>query len=556
MAMISHPDLLLALLFWGCGGPDSGGGPDSAGVLVRVGEAAITQGHFEKLEMNLPDDLKPQGSGVEAIRELLGSLVDREIMVLEAEALGFSDDPGVQRRLTQKRVERLKKMVLSRAVGESQVPDEEVETAYRTQGWSRRVRPAHILTKTEEEAWEIVRAVKAGADFAELAKERSTAPDGQRGGDVGQFFGMEAGQSELVRTALSLAPGEVSVPIRSRHGYEVIQTVEVDEVALEDVRHAIVSSLSKQKSAAEHETLLRELEEEFEVAYDSDGVEAMLAAIRDTSATPVTQIDLPLVRYGGTRELTVGAASRSLLRKRLPLQALGDSAAVSTAVRTRLLADSLLVMKARKGGWHESEEFLSYIETERRKLLVNHLRRREVLEKVEVSQDELQEEYERDPDELQVPVMVGVTVITAKERGEAEMLLSSIRGGADMVELARQQSTRPGGARSGDHLHISEGESEKWGPLYDTAWRAEVGSLVGPVEVKGGFSILRIEERMDARARTLDEMTPILRHRITQRRNLEAFEEFIVRLRSEYDNRIRWNDESISELAARRADRE
>ena len=543
--------LVSSFLILGCGGAGSGG------VLVRVGDAAITQADLERLETRLSDDLKPEGSGVEAIRELLGSLVDREIMVLEAEALGFFDDPEVQRRLTRKGVDRLKEMMLAREVGEPQVSDKEVETAYRTQGWGRRVRPAHILTSTEEEAWEIVRAVKGGADFAELARQRSMAPDGERGGDVGQFFGMAAGQSALgVRAALSLAPGEVSAPIKARQGYEVIQTIEVEEVALEDVRHAIATSLRNQKLAAEHDELLRQLEEGFEVVYEGDGVEAMLTAIKDTSGTPVTQIELPLVHYGEGRELTVGAASRSLLRKKLPLRALGDSAAVATALRQWLLADSLLAMKARKNGWHESDEFLSYIEEERRKLLVKNLRRREVLDRVEVSQEELQQEYERDADELQVSAAVGVTSITVNERSAAEKLLSSIRGGSDMSELARQHGNRPSGARSADHLHINEGETEKWGPLYDAVWQGEVGSVVGPVELKDGFSILRIEERIDARVRTLDEITPILRHRITQRKNLEAFEAYIVRLRGEYDDRIRWNDERISELASRRADRE
>ncbi|MEZ5834370.1 MAG: peptidylprolyl isomerase [Geminicoccaceae bacterium] len=49
------------------------------------------------------------------------------------------------------------------------------------------VKARHILLKTEDEVKEIIKELDGGADFAELAKEKSTGPSGPNGGDLGYF---------------------------------------------------------------------------------------------------------------------------------------------------------------------------------------------------------------------------------------------------------------------------------------------------------------------------------------------------------------------------------
>lgn len=50
-----------------------------------------------------------------------------------------------------------------------------------------RVKASHILVKTEAEAKEIMQKIKAGDDFAKLAKLYSQCPSGNAGGDLGYF---------------------------------------------------------------------------------------------------------------------------------------------------------------------------------------------------------------------------------------------------------------------------------------------------------------------------------------------------------------------------------
>jgi len=81
---------------------------------------------------------------------------------------------------------------------------------------------SHILVGTEEEAKAIVTQLSDGADFAELAKEKSTGPSGPNGGSLG-WTGKGSFVPEFEAAMLGLKAGEVSVPVKTQFGWHVIK---------------------------------------------------------------------------------------------------------------------------------------------------------------------------------------------------------------------------------------------------------------------------------------------------------------------------------------------
>ena len=84
------------------------------------------------------------------------------------------------------------------------------------------VRASHILVKTENEANGLLGQIKAGKDFAELAKLHSECPSGKQGGDLG-FFTRGRMVKEFEDAAFSMETGQVSEPVRTRFGYHLIK---------------------------------------------------------------------------------------------------------------------------------------------------------------------------------------------------------------------------------------------------------------------------------------------------------------------------------------------
>jgi len=86
----------------------------------------------------------------------------------------------------------------------------------------------HILLSTEEECNDVLAQLKAGSDFATLAKssslDQTSAP---QGGDLG-FFPRGLMAPEFEEAAFSLAPGEISGMIKTQFGYHILQVIETD----------------------------------------------------------------------------------------------------------------------------------------------------------------------------------------------------------------------------------------------------------------------------------------------------------------------------------------
>ncbi len=99
------------------------------------------------------------------------------------------------------------------------------------------VSAAHILIKTDATAkdakaddakalakiQDLLKQIRGGADFAELAKKNSEDPgSGAQGGDLG-FFGKGRMVPEFEKAAFTMKEGEVSEPFKTQFGYHIIK---------------------------------------------------------------------------------------------------------------------------------------------------------------------------------------------------------------------------------------------------------------------------------------------------------------------------------------------
>ena len=80
----------------------------------------------------------------------------------------------------------------------------------------------HILVATQEEAEDIKNQIESGADFAELAKQRSQCPSGRQGGDLGEF-GPGQMVKEFDEVVFSEEIGKVCGPVQTQFGFHLIE---------------------------------------------------------------------------------------------------------------------------------------------------------------------------------------------------------------------------------------------------------------------------------------------------------------------------------------------
>jgi peptidyl-prolyl cis-trans isomerase C len=80
----------------------------------------------------------------------------------------------------------------------------------------------HILVNTEEECNDIKNKIENGSDFANMAKQLSQCPSGQRGGELGEFSPGQMVQ-EFDQVVFSEDIGKVHGPVQTQFGFHLIE---------------------------------------------------------------------------------------------------------------------------------------------------------------------------------------------------------------------------------------------------------------------------------------------------------------------------------------------
>jgi peptidyl-prolyl cis-trans isomerase D len=134
--------------------------------------------------------------------------------------------------------------------------------AYRV---PERVDVRHILLRTngkdpaedakvKAKAEDIEKQLKAGANFADMAKKYSEDPGAAQTG--GEYKGVTRGQMvpEFEQAAFSLKPGTISDPVKTTYGYHILQVEKHEDARLrpfEEVKNEIAANLKKQRASDE-----------------------------------------------------------------------------------------------------------------------------------------------------------------------------------------------------------------------------------------------------------------------------------------------------------------
>ena len=184
---------------------------------------------------------------------------------------------AVERRVT------LEKLIDNDIVPKVTVSDEESRQYYEGNPEQfvqpEQVRARHILIIVEdwgneqqkmqalEEIKTVQQKLKAGEDFAALAREYSEGPSNVQGGDLG-FFGRGEMVEPFEVAAFSMKIGEVSDIVETRFGYHLIEVTDIrTEVVIpyEYAKDSIDQYIAQNKVIGEIEALVKILKDEAEI---------------------------------------------------------------------------------------------------------------------------------------------------------------------------------------------------------------------------------------------------------------------------------------------------
>ncbi|MCI5095602.1 MAG: peptidylprolyl isomerase [Rhodobacteraceae bacterium] len=224
--------------------------PQADTVLATVNGEQITLGQVILVRATLPAQYQqiPDDALFDAI---MNQLIQQTAL---KQSLDGAEPPYITLSMQNQHRSLLAEEALER-LRDDVATDEAVQNAYDAKYEGGFAGPeynaAHILVPTLEEAQAIKAELDEGADFAEMAKEKSTGPSGPNGGDLGWF-----GEGRMVppfeAAVKELETGQVSAPVETQFGW-----------------HVILLKESRRSKAPELDTVRQEIAQElFEAAVD------------------------------------------------------------------------------------------------------------------------------------------------------------------------------------------------------------------------------------------------------------------------------------------------
>jgi peptidyl-prolyl cis-trans isomerase C len=226
----------------------------SGPVLAEVGGTTITVDAFKKEMDNLPPYLKPMTETVEGKKEMLETMVIRELIMQEATKEGIENSPAVKDKLEEMKKRLVVEAYLKKKVEEqAKVSDEDLKKFYEQNKdkfkTPDQVKASHILVKSEKEAQDLLAQIKAGGNFEELAKKHSTDGAAAKGGDLG-WFSKGSMIPEFEKVVFAMKENQLSGIVKTKFGFHIIKLTgkrPAGERTFDEVKEQIKASLLPQK---------------------------------------------------------------------------------------------------------------------------------------------------------------------------------------------------------------------------------------------------------------------------------------------------------------------
>jgi len=155
---------------------------------------------------------------------ILNELISLELMRQEAISEGLENTPVVVATLNQQTRTLLAGAAIREFIKKHPVTDAQVKALY-DEGIGKpttEYNASHILVKTREEAEEIIHKLDNGADFATLAKEKSTDTSAPDGGSLGWFSTAQMVQPFADAVAGLKKGSYTKEPVHTEYGWHVI----------------------------------------------------------------------------------------------------------------------------------------------------------------------------------------------------------------------------------------------------------------------------------------------------------------------------------------------
>jgi peptidyl-prolyl cis-trans isomerase C len=179
--------------------------------------------------------------------QVLDQMINMQLIAAQAEKDGLAKDPDVATRVALLRTQILADAAAQKYVKNNEPSDQELHAAYDAATDKTEYHASHILVPTKEKADQLVKKIKGGAKFEDLAKSDSTDNSKSNGGDLGWFT-----TARMVKpfgdAVKGLKKGEFTAdPVQTQYGWHIIKLQDTRDAPFDQMKAQLTNVIMQKR---------------------------------------------------------------------------------------------------------------------------------------------------------------------------------------------------------------------------------------------------------------------------------------------------------------------
>lgn len=511
-------------------------------VLAEIGDIKVTRADYDVELKNFLAMANPQAAAhfetPEGRKAFLDQVAEIHALQKKAEQKGLNKGEKYETAYHEMAVARLADESMQGLIDGVAVSDEEAKAHYE-KNKAAYVEPVQyhvfqIAVNSGEKAAELKKKLTDGASFIELAKAESIDEHKDSGGDKG-FVGANTLEAPVNKALASLKKDEVSAPIKLADDlYLLVKYVDRKEEtskAFDSVSAQIKRDLLNEKQRSIFDAEIEKLKKQLAFELNASAAEYL----RKESLTDGEK-DTVLFKMTG-KEVKVAEIDEELQQ-------------IPAFIRPQILKGEglddflkqfysryLAFANVEKNFAALSAKFPEVIKDAARRTVIRFLLDQEI-GSVTLEDSEIADFYQKNMAQFKTPAQIRAHHILVEKEVEAKKLLETLaKDPSKFSDLAREKSMCPSGKQSGGDLGAF-GEGQMVGEFDEACKTAEIGKIVGPVQTKFGYHLIRVDDRQDAGVMKLDEVREQIRAKLIPEKQREVFTKLVEELKKEFNVKV------------------
>ncbi len=235
-------------------------------IIAVAAGSEITEKEFNEFVNRFPEDQKKYAATPEGKKQALTQYANYFLFEKLGEEKKYDETDEFKKIMEALHREMLSQYTLTQEIKNIRVSKEECEAYYNEHKEmfqkDAKAKAKHILTATEEESQKILKEIESGEKtFEDAAKEYSSCPSKDRGGDLGTF-----GRGQMVKefdeAVFGAEVGKIIGPVKTNFGYHLIRVDELTDkgqASFEEVSLQIMQRLTTERQNKKYMEIREEI---------------------------------------------------------------------------------------------------------------------------------------------------------------------------------------------------------------------------------------------------------------------------------------------------------